>query len=125
MAARGVAAAAVGALVLAGCERLPEPVRKLVEPRPQTTDAGPVRITITGKVLTLGCVASASGVCHFLIISHEPDRIEAFPVRQGQGRDIERVGREAFYCMDERTTPDIDRCPRKRLWAAIDPPPAN
>ncbi len=117
-----IAAALAAAGLLGACDRMPEPVRKLVEPTPQTTPDEPVRITVNGKVLTLGCVRSASGTCHFLVISHEPNRIEAFKVAQGQGHDIERVGREAFYCMDEKVTPDVDHCPRKKLWAAIDPP---
>lgn len=110
----------------AACDRVPEPVRKLVEPTPKTAPVDEaVRITISGKVLTLGCVVSASGTCHFLVISHEPNRIEAFKVAQGQGHDIERVGRVAFYCMDEHSTPDVDKCPRKKLWAELDPPPKH
>lgn len=109
--------------VMAACDRVPEPVRKLVEPTPKTTPADEnVRITISGKVLTLGCVLSSTGTCNFLVISHEPNRIEAFKVAQGQGHDIERVGRVAFYCMDERGTPEVDKCPRKKLWAELDPP---
>ena len=109
--------------VLTACDRMPEPVRKLVEPAPKTAPVDEaVRITISGKVLTLGCVRSVSGTCHFLVISHEPNRIEAFKVAQGQGHDIERVGRVAFYCMDEQSTPDVDKCPRKKLWAELDPP---
>ncbi len=121
--ARWLAAALVLGLVTA-CDRLPEPLRNLVAPAPKAQDADdPVRITTTGKVLTLGCVRSSTGTCHFLVISHEPNRIEAFKVAQGQGHDIERVGRAAFYCMDERTTPDVDKCPRKKLWAELDPKP--
>lgn len=113
-------------VALAACDRMPEPVRKLVEPTPKTSPADEaVRITISGKVLTLGCVLSSTGTCHFLVISHEPNRIEAFKVAQGQGHDIERVGRVAFYCMDEHNTPDVDKCPRKKLWAELDPPPKH
>lgn len=117
-----VATSLAATIALAGCDRLPEPIRRLIEPTPKAAAANdPVRITLRGNTLTLGCVRAESGTCHFLLISRDPNRIEAFKVTQGQGQDIERVGREAFYCMDAQRTPDVEKCERKKLWAELEP----